>query len=138
MARKKSLGNSEILLIRPTLERLFKPARLFTVTCPSLFRIPRIAVLGLASRFPLAPGVLQNLFRLHTELASFGKPLASNGFDFINLLVIDLILSLLDQRVEILDGRGFDDVFDSIAHGLAFAIVNVRCEMSVIKITIIL
>ena len=102
---------------------------------PGLFGISGITVLRLAGRSPLAPGVLQNFLRLHAKLARFGKPFVANGFDFINLLILDFVLSFLDQSLELLDGRGFDDVFDRIAHSRAFAIINVRCKMSVIKIT---
>jgi hypothetical protein len=90
-----------------------------------LFGIIGITVLGLTSGFPPAASVLQNFLWLHAKLVGSGKPLVASGFDFINLLVLDFILGFPDQSLELLDGRGFDDVFDSIAHSRAFAIVFV-------------
>lgn len=135
MTRKPSFGNSEIFLVRSAFDRLFEPTRLFAMTRPGLFGVTGIAVLGFAGGFPPAPGILQNFFRLHAELAGFGQPLVPNGLDFIDLLVLDLVLRSLDQSLEFLDGRGLDDVFDGIAHSLVFAAVNVRCEMYVIRVT---
>lgn len=138
MPDEESFGDPKSLLIRAVRNRLLEPARFFAVTSPGLFGVGGITVLRFARRLSPAASVLQNLLWLHTQLAGFRKPLVAGGFDFIDFLVLDFILGFPDQSLELLDGSGFDDVFDSIAHSHTFAVVNVRSEESVIKITKIL
>lgn len=88
---------------------------------PSLLWIIWIAIFRFAGGFPLTPSVLQDFLGLHPELAGFGEPLVTSGFNFIDLLTLDLFLGPVDQGLKLLDGGGFDNVFD-IAHGRAFAV----------------